>query len=125
MELLRRKQPLLSEPLLLYRVPTVLAVDGSSSFTAVVRKLCESGYHVLEAHDQTIAVDFARMHSRQIHILLIDSSENGHALASLLKRYRPTMHVLFLPSESSAGIPPLGPENVLAAIQQFVAEEKI
>ena|SRR5438045_3401940 len=58
--------------------------------------LQHQGYVVLEAHSETEAVEIARLHSRPIHIMLIDGDVCGRSLSAKLSRYRTSMTTLFI-----------------------------
>ena len=78
-------------------VQTILAVAlRDSSYGSLVESLRRAGCLVLEAHDAASALEAVRMHSRTIHLMLIDSSIESRTLAAALKRFRPRMRVLFV-----------------------------
>ena len=73
--------------------PTVLVFGLDRTLVAAIR---DEGYNVLEACTQTDLTDFVRCHSRPIHLLLVDMSNDNRFLAALLRKYRPTMRVLYV-----------------------------
>ncbi|MEO8594929.1 MAG: hypothetical protein ABI759_16535 [Candidatus Solibacter sp.] len=58
--------------------------------------LQRDGYLVLESRDEDEAMDIIRLHSRPIHLMLIDESAYGRELAARLNQYRPQMQVVFV-----------------------------
>lgn len=61
-----------------------------------VAVLQRDNYLVLESRDENETMDIIRLHSRPIHVMLIDESVFSHNLASRLSQYRPQMHVVFM-----------------------------
>lgn len=77
--------------------PTVLVTgDDSELRSDLVNLLLLEGYYVLEAHDAADAFHIAIVHSRPIHLLLMDLGMEGSSLlAARLRPYRDEMRVLF------------------------------
>jgi CheY-like chemotaxis protein len=77
--------------------PTILVAEHDDKVrNPLVRHLQHQGYFVLVAHDATEALEITRVHSRPIHLFLTGEGLDGRTLASTLKLYRPSMHVLFV-----------------------------
>jgi CheY-like chemotaxis protein len=77
--------------------PTILIVQEDGEFRAVLsRKLQENGYLVLETQNTLKALVMAVRHSRSIHLLLADDSDDSRDLAATLKPYRPEMKVIHI-----------------------------
>jgi len=75
--------------------PTILIVHEDAECRAILsRILHESGYLVLETHNTLKALVIAIRHSRSIHLLLTDDSDDSRDLAATLKPYRPDMKVI-------------------------------
>jgi len=100
--------------------PTVFVVDDSGSLCALTGRLRSKGYFVLES-DRTEAVTVARMHSRAIHLLLMDGSAESRTLAAQLRLYRAKMQVLFVAlDDTQLSLPNVvPPEFVLERVRQF------
>lgn len=77
-------------------LPTVLIAGASPQISDAVDVLQRDGYLVLESHDENETMDIIRLHSRPIHVMLIDESVFGRNLASRLNPYRPQMRVVFM-----------------------------
>ena len=76
--------------------PTVLVAEDDEQFRhALAENLRREGYHVLEAHDEADAYQVITVHSRLIHLLLIDMSIDG-ASATRPKQYQSKLQVLFI-----------------------------
>jgi len=77
--------------------PTILIVHEDGECRAILsRILHESGYLVLETHNTLKALVIAIRHSRNIHLLLADDSDDSRDLAATLKPYRPDMKVIHI-----------------------------
>ena len=77
--------------------PTILLADDDDELRcALVEAIRREGYLVLEAHDRASALHAVQVHSRRIHMLLIDASLCDSAWAELLKQYRPDMRIVLL-----------------------------
>ena len=78
---------------------TVLLVDDESAILEVTQKLLESlGYHVLAANDPSDAMRIAADYPQEIHLLCTDvvmKDITGPALATILRRNRPDMRLLY------------------------------
>jgi DNA-binding response OmpR family regulator len=105
--------------------PTILlAEDDNELRNALAHSLRQYGYLVLEAHDGPGALAIARIHSRPIHLLLIDVDMDDHT-SVFLKLYRPetsVMHITRHPNEALQDA--LGQETVLAKVQEFFKASK-
>jgi DNA-binding NtrC family response regulator len=79
--------------------PTILVVHCDGDFRdSLVRTLKQKGYLILEAQDATKASQMVIRHSRHIHLLVADDSDDSRAVATTLKPYRPDMQVLHISS---------------------------
>jgi ActR/RegA family two-component response regulator len=75
--------------------PTILIVHHEGEFrAALARKLSKNGYLVLEAEDAVGALGIVVRHSRRIHLMLADDSDDGLVKAATLKPYRPDMKII-------------------------------
>jgi len=90
--------------------PTILAAGSNGSFTILVNSIRMDGYLVLEAQSAEDAVHVARVHSREIHVLLADPSVDGPALGETLRPYRPEMQVLLVDGQ---------PQETLAEVRRI------
>src|SRR5215831_15137152 len=78
-------------------LPTVLVTGNALRHRdAIIAELHREGYLVLECPNQSDALEIARLHSRPIHIMLMDDDGHHRDLASKLHPYRPHTHVLFI-----------------------------
>src|SRR5215472_15025432 len=76
--------------------PTVLVAEDDEQFRhTLAENLRWEGYHVLEAYDEADAYQVITVHSRVIHLLLIDMSIDG-ASATRPKQYQSKLQVLFI-----------------------------
>jgi hypothetical protein len=100
--------------------PTILVFGLDRT---LIDALYNGRFNVLEANGQTGLMDAVRYHSRPIHLLLMDLSIDNRSLAALLKRYRPTMRVLYVGND----IPPdvVSPELLVGAVDQLFASQDI
>jgi DNA-binding response OmpR family regulator len=100
--------------------PTILlAEDDNELRKALAHSLRQYGYLVLEAHDGPSALCIARIHSRPIHLLLMDVDIDSHTSASL-RQYRPEMSVLYITRHPHEALQDaLDKETVLAKVQAF------
>jgi len=74
---------------------TVLVTGDDAEFRSdLITHLRLAGYNVLEAHDGADAFHIATVHSRPIHLLIMDRSMEGSPLAARLRQYK--MRVLFV-----------------------------
>jgi DNA-binding NtrC family response regulator len=102
--------------------PTVLLVKPEcGERDLLIRKLHAQGYLVLVAEDAAQALDAVRIHSRPIHVMLIDEGQAGQSLASLVKPYRRTMDVLYMPDGPGEE---KVPEQVLSRIGKALGTPK-
>ena len=77
--------------------PTILIVYENHEFRDVlIRNLQQKGYLILEAQNAGAASEIVIRHSRRIHLLLADDSDDSRARSATLKPYRPDMHVIHL-----------------------------
>lgn len=119
------------------RGETILLVEDNASLRSVVqRHLHQLGYRVLAAADGAEALEIARAHAGEIHLLLTDvvmPQMGGRALAITLTKDRPTARVLYLSgyAESSVthGLPgpgagllpkPFTPEQLQAKLREVL-----
>jgi DNA-binding response OmpR family regulator len=92
--------------------PTVLvAHDDQALRSTLAHCLRREGYHVLEAHHWTNVFDFLRVHSRPIHLLLVDV--NQAEMVPMLKPYQSRMRVLFVNK-------PVDADDVLPKVRQLL-----
>jgi signal transduction histidine kinase/ActR/RegA family two-component response regulator len=79
---------------------TVLIVEDEPVVRRLtVRALAERGYHVLEAEDGESALEVARTHQGELHLLVTDvvmPGMNGKELADRLAAHRPDLRVLYI-----------------------------
>jgi hypothetical protein len=79
--------------------PTVLIVHRNDEFRTVLgQKLLENGYLVLETQNTLKTLVIGIRHSRRIHFLLADDSDDSRDLAATLKPFRPDMNVIHVSS---------------------------
>ena len=84
--------------------PTILVVYETREFREVlIRNLQQGGYLVLIAQNLVEASEIVIRHSRRIHLLLADDSEDGRTMASTLKPYRSDMRVIHMGSNPELG----------------------
>jgi len=85
---------------------TVLVVDDSAAFLALVRTFLErSGYKVIEARTSCEASKIAARYRGPIHLLLTDvvmPEVNGYQLSDYLRFQRPEMAVLYMSGYGSS-----------------------
>jgi hypothetical protein len=99
------------EPLQMHDYPTVLvARDDDGLDGPLVQVLQRNGFHVLEA-DWAHVFDVVRVHSRPIHVLLVDVSVDAHV--PILKKYRSELQVVFVKK-------PIDADVVLAKVRQLL-----
>jgi len=77
-------------------LPTILVAGSCPQVGDTVAALQRDGYLVLECRDESEAMNIVRLHSRPIHVMLIDESVYAHDLAARLNLYRPQMRVVFM-----------------------------
>jgi response regulator RpfG family c-di-GMP phosphodiesterase len=102
--------------------PTVLLTNAASKTNAwLAGELRQTGYLVLESHDDTEALELVRLHSRTIHVMLTADGENNRALAARLHRYRPLMRMLFIgPPTSESVRDTVPPDLVMQTVREIV-----
>jgi len=77
--------------------PTVLvATDDNELCCALVARLRQDGYLILEAPDGASAFHIVQTHSRPIHLMLTNFRIDRRFLEAALKQYRPEMNVLLV-----------------------------
>jgi DNA-binding NtrC family response regulator len=75
--------------------PTVLVAHNDEGLRSMLGDcLRREGYHVLEAHHLTKVFDVVRVHSRPIHLVLVDVSMDAHV--PILKKHRSELQVVFI-----------------------------
>ena len=57
----------------MYDYPTILVARDDGLDCSLVQSLQRNGFHVLEADDWDHLFDVVRVHSRRIHLLLLDA----------------------------------------------------
>ena len=106
-----------------WSLPTVvIAGTALRDQNGLAAHLQSAGYLVLECHDRPEAVEIARLHSRPIHIMLMDDNGQNRDLASMLLKYRPQMRILFInwaATESQRDT--LAPHMVLRRVQEILS----
>jgi hypothetical protein len=96
--------------------PTVLvARDDNGLDGPLVHHLQRNGFHVLDA-DWAHIFDVVRVHSRPIHLLLIDVSME--ARVPVLKDHRPELQVLFIKK-------PVDTDDVLANVRKLLGSPPV
>jgi hypothetical protein len=91
--------------------PTVLvARDDDGLDGPLVHFLRRNGFHVLEA-DWAHLFDVVKVHSRPIHLLLVNESMDAHV--SVLKEHRSELRVMFVKK-------PVDADVVLAKVRQLL-----
>jgi hypothetical protein len=73
--------------------------------------LQRNGFHVLEAGDWEQVFHAVRVHSRPIHLLLVDVSMDAHV--PILKKHRSELQVLFVSK-------PVDPDDVLVKVRKLL-----
>ena len=95
----------------LHDYPTVLVVrDDDGLAGRLVDCLRSEDYNVLEA-DSAHVLDVVRVHSRPIHLLLVDESMNSHV--PILKTFQSELQVVFVKK-------PINLEGILARVRQLL-----
>jgi two-component system cell cycle sensor histidine kinase/response regulator CckA len=84
---------------------TILLVEDEEALRQLARKCLEtSGYSVLEAHNGLAAIEVAKQHKSEIHLLLTDlvmPGMSGRELAERMFLLRPEMRVLYMSGYSN------------------------
>ena len=105
---------------------TILLVEDDEAlreFAAIV--LTQSGYTVLAAECPDKAIDIARKHEGQIHLLLTDvimPGMNGQALARDLVAIRPEIRVVYMSGYTGFTHPGLVDSNVILLSKPFTRD---
>jgi DNA-binding response OmpR family regulator len=91
--------------------PTILVArdDGGLDGT-LINYLQRNGFHVLDA-DSSDVFDVVKIHSRPIHLLLVDVSME--AQLPILKKHRSELQVMLVKK-------PVGADDVLARVRQLL-----
>jgi CheY-like chemotaxis protein len=87
--------------------PTILVVGQDERLATLTEGLRFDGYLVLVAENYHDALSVVTVHSRQIHLLLVDGSMGASNLAAILKPFRlaiPVQHAIDPPSDTRARI---------------------
>ena len=95
----------------MYDYPTILVARDDGLDCRLVRSLQRKGFHVLEADDWEHLFSVVRVHSRPIHLLLVDVSMD--ARVPILKEHRSELQVLFVKK-------PVDADEVLAKVRQLL-----
>ena len=91
--------------------PTILvARDDDGLDGPLVDRLHRNGFHVLET-DWPHVFDAVKVHSRPIHLLLVDVSLSAHV--PILKKHRSELQVVFVKK-------PVDADAVLAQVRQLL-----
>jgi len=106
--------------------PTILLADLNGGWSsAVVSRLEEEKYHILNAQSWDEAVNFAKTHSRHIHLLLAEDSRDGHVLADTLNPLRPHRRVIYVTVQSNRDQrEALEPESAAAKVRELFQPPK-
>ncbi|HET9933408.1 MAG TPA: PAS domain S-box protein [Polyangiaceae bacterium] len=96
-----REQPVSEpQPALARGSETILLVEDEAAVRSAARvSLASNGYRVLEAPTPQAALDIAKAHPDEIHLLLTDvvmPEMNGPQLAQIVASLRPSMRILFM-----------------------------
>jgi ActR/RegA family two-component response regulator len=95
----------------MYDYPTILVARDDGLDCRLVRSLQRKGFHVLEAEDWAHLFDVVRVHSRPIHLLLVDVSMD--ARVPILKEHRAELQVVFVKK-------PVDVNDVLAKVRKVI-----
>jgi len=86
-----------------YDYPTVLvAGDDNGLDGTLINCLQRNGFHVLEAGDWEQVFHAVRVHSRPIHLLLVDASMEAHV--PMLRQHRSELQVVFVKKPVDADV---------------------
>jgi hypothetical protein len=91
--------------------PTILVARDVGLDCRLVRSLQRKGFHVLEADDWEHLLGVVRVHSRPIHLLLVDVSMD--ARVPILIEHRSELQVVFVKK-------PVNVHDVLAKVQRVL-----
>ena len=95
----------------MYDYPTILVALDEGLDYRLVRSLQLKGFHVLEADNWEHLFNVVRVHSRPIHLLLVDVSMD--ARVPILKEHRSELQVVFVKK-------PVDADAVLAEVRQLL-----
>src|SRR5215469_13026623 len=103
-------------------VPTILLAELTPDWgDDLARQLEQRGYFVLKSHSDAEALSIVTVHSRPIHMLVAEATEQGNALAERLTAYRSHMHVLFVRVHpNNHHWPRLDTEDILSEIKNIL-----
>jgi hypothetical protein len=103
-------------------VPTILMVDSGANWVEPLTEgLEELGCLVLRATDGIEALLVTQVHSRPIHIVVLDGDAQNRALAQTLRAYRARMAPVFVSAKPIKALADECPaETVLAKIAQIL-----
>ena len=97
---------------LMYDYPTILVARDDGLDCSLVQSLQRNGFHVLEADDWDHLFDVVRVHSRRIHLLLLDA-KNMYVYVPILKAHRFWLQILFVEK-------PVDVDDVLAKVRKLI-----
>jgi hypothetical protein len=104
--------------------PTILVVSECDKMRQrLVHALGNDAYLVLEADSLWSGLNVVQLHSRPIHLVLLDTSIDRSAdFSSIAKQYRPYLEVVRVVG-NMIGIDPdaLPPESALARVQEAIS----
>jgi hypothetical protein len=95
--------------------PTILVVGNNIVLDRMADALKIDGYLVLRAGDGEDALLVAKIHSRQIHVVLTDDSVNAPRLSATIQPYRPETRFLLVQRDL---------KSTLTAVRQVVIPPK-
>ena len=102
---------------------TILLVEDEDAVRQIARRTLErNGYRVLEASDGSLAVELARRHAGEIHMLVTDvvmPGMSGRQVADAIAAETPGVRVLFMSGYTDDAI---GRNGVLEAKDHFLAK---
>jgi hypothetical protein len=101
----------------MYHYPTILVARDDGLDCRLVQSLQQNGFHVLEADDWDHLFDAVRVHSRRIHLLLLDA-KNMYANVPILKAHRFWLQVLFVEK-------PVDVDDVLAKVRKLIGSPPV
>ena len=96
----------------MYHYPTILVARDDGLDCRLVQSLQRHGFHVLEADDWDHLFNVVRVHSRRIHLLLLDA-KNTYANVPILKAHRFWLQILFVEK-------PVDVDDVLAKVRKLI-----
>ena len=95
-----------------HEYPTILvARDDNGLDGTLINCLLRNGFHVLEAGDWEQVFHAVRVHSRPIHLLLVDASMHAHV--PMLKKHRSELQVVLVQK-------PVDADAVLTKVRQLL-----